>query len=348
MSVLVRNLVFGVLAAALSACSQGPAEPTPTEAAEAKPVESTTWRPFSDDSPWNTPIPKEARTDPNSDAMIAEFARGGALYINIKEWSVPIFYIDLEETPKHDVIELYENRIGRGFEQPRAIPIPDDARPSGPASGTGYMAIVDKDRHLEWDLKQAFLREDGLWFMGFGAVTNLRGSGVSKPWDEAEKPVYAASALPSGFPLSAGLIRVDEVKAGRINHALMFAYPGVRPNAFVPPASTALVGDAASGAPKVGMPLGARIQLDPAFNVERSDLSPQGKVIARALQEYGAYLGDAAGGNVLFAEAAPDKLAEWEGILASGDLQAVFSPQMMKGYMRVVDMGEVRPGQPAP
>tara|TARA_R110001592_G_scaffold9560_13_gene50632 strand:- start:314 stop:1342 length:1029 start_codon:yes stop_codon:yes gene_type:complete len=341
MSCTIRNLALGGLALAMTACSQSASNNNAPDA----PIE--TWRPFADDSPWNTKIADDPVIDPASDALIADFASKGALYINIAEWSVPVYYIDMSETPKHDVIDLYPGVFGRGFEPPRAIPIPDDATPAQPVKGVGYIAIVDKVRNLEWDMRQAFKREDGRWLTGFGVVTNLRGSGVAKPWHEAEDPKYAASAMASGFPLTAGLIRVGEIKAGRIPHALMFAYPGARTDAFIPPASTAIASGRYIERRDTGMPVGARIQLDPAFDVGGSTLSPEGKVIARALQEYGAYLSEDAGGNVLFAESGPEQLKAWDGVLASDALQAVFTPEAMAKHFRLIDMGDVLPGQPA-
>ncbi len=339
MSLLIRNLALGSLLLVLAACSQSASEQADAEAS------LKAWRPFAADSPWNTPIPENPAIDPQSRELISDFAGNGSLYINIAEWSVPVYYIDMEETPKHDVLDLYPGQYGRGFEPPREIPIPDGAESSGPKGGLGYIAIVDKARNLEWDMRQAHKRDDGRWFTGFGAITNLRGTGVSRPWNEVEQPNLAAGATASGFPLTAGLIRVDEIKTGRIPHALMFAYPGARTDGFISPASTTpLSVETVDGAAQTGMPLGARIQLDPAFDVAGSDLSREGKIIARALQEYGAYLGESAGGNVLFAESAPAQLEAWDGTLVSSELQAVFTPQMMAKHFRLIEMGDVLPG----
>ncbi|WP_340693516.1 hypothetical protein [Hyphomonas sp.] len=342
MSFLIRNLAFCGALLVLAACSPSPSE----QAGEEPPLK--TWRPFAAESPWNTPIPAKPDIDAQSKALISDFASNGSLYINIAEWSVPVYYIDMDETPKHEVLDIYPGQYGRGFEPPREIPIPDGAQSAEPKGGLGYIAIVDKARNLEWDMRQAHQRDDGRWFTGFGAITNLRGSGVSPPWNDVEQPNLAASALESGFPLTAGLIRVEEINSGRIPHALMFAYPGARTDGFISPASMAMpVAESADIAPQAGMPLGARIQLDPAFNVEGSDLSREGKIIARALQEYGAYLGESAGGNVLFAESAPTQLEAWDGTLVSGELQAVFTPEMMAKHFRLIEMGDVLPGPSA-
>ena len=342
MSFLIRNVACCGVLLVLAACSPSPSEQSGAEA----PLKA--WRPFAADSPWNTPIPANPAIDAQSKALISDFAGNGSLYINIAEWSVPVYYVDMDETPKHEVLDLYPGRYGRGFEPPREIPIPEGAQSAGPEGGLGYIAIVDQARNLEWDMRQAHQRDDGRWFAGFGAITNLRGSGVSRPWTDVEQPNLAASALESGLPLTAGLIRVDEVKSGRIPHALMFAYPGARTDGFISPASTASPpADIADAPEPTGMPLGARIQLDPAFDVEGSALSREGKIIARALQEYGAYLGESAGGNVLFAESAPMQLEAWDGMLDSTELQAVFTPQMMVKHFRLIEMGDVQPGPPA-
>jgi len=341
MSFLIRNIAFCGALLVLAACSPSPSE----QANEDAPPKA--WRPFAADSPWNTPIPESPEIDAQSKGLISDFAGGGSLYINIAEWSVPVYYIDMDETPKHEVFDLYPGQYGRGFELPREIPIPDGAQSARPEGGLGYIAIVDRARNLEWDMRQAHQRDDGRWFTGFGAITNLRGMGVSPPWNEVEQPNLAASALASGFPLTAGLIRVEEINSGRIPHALMFAYPGAATGGFTSPASTALpVAESGDVAAQTGMPLGARIQLDPAFDVEGSALSREGKIIARALQDYGAYLGESAGGNVLFAESAPTQLKAWDGTLASGELQAVFTPEMMAKHFRLIAMGDVLPGPP--
>jgi hypothetical protein len=332
----------------MAACSDS--KPMPNIASpQAEVAEApATWRPFADTSPWNTPVPADAAIDPDSKALMEEFATHGGLYINITAWSVPVYYVDIDETPRHDVYDLYPGRIGRGFEHPRSIPIPNGATLSPPARGTGYIAIVDKQRSLEWDMKQAFQKDDGQWYAGFGAVTNLRGTGVSKPWNEAEEPLHAATALPSGFPLTAGLVRLDEIAAGRISHALMIGTPEIRTDVFIPPASTGL---ASNGTLQLrnngGLPMGAHIQLDPSLNLDKLELSPAGKTIARALQEYGAFVGENAGANTLFAEGSPEQVAAWDGVLAQNELQAVFPPEMMSKHFRLIEMGDLLPGQPA-
>jgi hypothetical protein len=340
---LPAALLFG--AALLAGCAQtGQILPTALTVAAEPAAE---WRPFSADSPWNTKIPEDARIDPNSDVLVADLGVGGALYVNMPDWSVMVKYFDSTQAPMRSVRPLYAGHYGPGFAPNERVPLPFDALPEGatPAQ-SNYFTLVDPVRNLAWDTRQLGKTPEGDWFAGFGAVVDLAGTGVSKPWMQAERSDLSAGARPSGAPLIAGLIRVDEVKAGRIDHALAFAYPIAQTGKFLPPASTALSAADAESARHIGLPMGARIQLDPGYDLDNTLLSPAAKVIAKALQEYGAILVDEAGATVLYAESGPEQLAEWNGLLAPGDLQTLFTPEFMALHFRVIDTGKPLPGQP--
>jgi hypothetical protein len=304
------------------------------------------WRPFSDDSPWNERVPADAATDPDSAALIEDFASRGPLHINIKDWSVPVYFVDAGHTPRRDVGDSRPGVYGAGFEFPRAIPIPDDAIASPPDTedSDNHLCIVDRTRHLEWGMWAARKDHTGRWFTGLGAVTDLDGTGVAVPWFAAAREFDSHRARASGFPLIAGLILRDEIRAGRIDHALVFAYDHCRGGWFVPPASTAQVATPAINE-TTGIPMGGRIQLDPAWDVEHSSLSRSGKIIARALQLYGAFCGDFAGANVIYAENSPAAVREWQGVLDYDELKHVFTPEFIRTHFRVVAMGSILPGQ---
>lgn len=331
---------------ALTAC--GCASEPVQNAQPAQEGNPANWRPFSAESAWNTKIPPDAKTDPESDILIADLAATNPLYIAITDWSVPVYYIERSKATSEPVYQLYSGVHGRGFELGSRIPIGDTNGDFTPEKGSGFISIVDTSMNIAWEMKQASRGADGLYFAGFGTITNLSGTGASVPWMKAENYHAAASPRASGAPLIAGLIRVNEIKSGRIDHALAFAYPRPRTDAFVYPASTAL--ESRDGRPfnRLGLPMGARIQLDPAFDVENAGLSSAAKIIARALQEYGAILVDDAGGTVLFAESGPAQLAEWDGVLDSEALQRVFTREMMVNNFRLIEMGEVMPGRPIP
>jgi len=307
------------------------------------------WRPFSADSPWNTPIAAGAETDRNSDVLVAGLAEDGGLYVNIPEWTVTVRYFDSARAARSSVRPLFPGRFGPGFEPGQRVPLPDGAVPEGAGDQqTHYVSLVDPIRNKAWDLRQGGRTARGEWYAGFGATVDLAGTGVARPWMQAERADLSGGARPSGIPLIAGLIRLEDVKAGEINHALAFAYRGARPGWFVPPASTALEVTPERAGRDFGLPMGARIQLDPGYDIENTKLSPAGKVIARALQTYGAILVDEAGANVLFAEGGPDLAPQWEGILSPGDLQFFFTPEFMQTHFRVLKMDERMPGEIRP
>lgn len=309
-------------------------------------VEAAVWRPFSDDSPWNQPIHADAPTDPASASLIDDLAKRGPWHVNIREWSIPVYDVDATKTPRCDVGDSRPGIYGRGFELPRRIPIPDDAVASPPVGedSDNHLCIVDRARRLEWGMWAARKDETGRWFTGLGAITDLASTGVAPPWYASPRELDSHRARASGFPLIAGLVRLEEIRAGRIEHALVFAYDGCRSEFFVPPASTAQATTPAISHSH-GIPMGGRIQLDPAWDVEHSSLSRAGKIIARALQRYGAYCGDYAGGNVLYAENSPAAVAAWKGVLAETDLARVMDAAMIRDHFRVIAMGNLRPGQ---
>lgn len=329
----------------ITGCAQTGAIPATTLAVPAEPAAG--WRPFSPDSPWNTQIPPDAKTDPNSDVLIADVGAGGALYINMPEWSVLVKYFDSSKAPMQPVRALYAGRHGPGFERGDRVPLPADTLPEDAApSQRHYVTLVDPARNLAWDMRQPGRTEEGEWFAGFGAAIDLSGTGVATPWMQAERADLSGGARPSGAPLMAGLIRIGDVKAGRIDHALAFAYPHARTGRFLPPASMALDAADKAGERLTGLPLGARIQLNPDFDIDNTLLSPGAKVVAAALQAYGAILVDTAGSTVLFAESGPGQLAGWEGVLAPDDLQALFDNDFIRANFRVIDTGTLLPGVP--
>lgn len=329
----------------ITGCAQTGAIPATTLAVAAEPAAG--WRPFSPDSPWNTQIPPDAKIDPKSDVLIADVGAGGALYVNMPDWSVMVKYFDSSKAPRQPVRALYAGRYGPGFERGDRVPLPADTLPENAApSQLYYVTLVDPARNLAWDTRQLGRTEQGEWFVGFGAAIDLSGTGVAMPWMRADRADLSGGARSSGAPLMAGLIRVEDVKAGRIDHALAFAYPLAQTGKFLPPASMALdAADKASERP-AGLPMGARIQLNPDFDVDNTLLSPGAKVVARALQEYGAILVDTAGSTVLYAESGPEQLAKWDGVLAPGDLHALFTTDFIATNFRVIDTGTPLPGVP--
>lgn len=117
-----------------------------------------------------------------------------------------------------------------------------------------------------------------IWDLG---MTDVNGRGQQ-----------CTSADAAGFPIAALLFTADEIKAGRIDHAIRFILPNdmIRAKKYVMPAThgTNTTGPLTSG------PYGFRMRLKASYPI--ATLSPAAQVVARALQQYGMLMSD--GGNI--------------------------------------------------
>ena len=279
------------------------------------------WRPFSDSSPWNTPIPASPELEANSAQLVANFIAsspfGPHLDVNIATFSVPLYWADAS-TPTYPVYASIGGEGWNGVPSTLAVPIPAGATPDPQTDH--HMLVISPDRTKEWGCYDMSYSASATpnWQANLCATADLTGTGVRTPAPQANPWWMAHGARACGFPLVAGLIRVEEIQAGRIDHALVIAYPGIQPGHFTPPASTpSAIGNAPGG---VGVPCGGRFQFDPSVDVTTLGLSRADTIVMRALQEYGAYVGDYSGALTLYAENSAAAQAYWTGVLGSSDL----------------------------
>jgi hypothetical protein len=296
----------------------GTSPPAPTPS----PTPSAVWRPFNASSPWNTPIGANPALQADSQALINAFRNsspfGEHLDVNIAGYSIPLYQASASTPLQNVAVGLGgQGWGGGGLGAVGSMPIPAGATPD-PASDA-HMAVLSADRTKEYGcFDMNFNRtRAGAWYAALCATSDLTGSGVRPPATTANPWWAAHGARACGFPLVAGLIRADEIRAGRIDHALVFAYPGLRRNRFTPPAST----NSSTGA-EYGIPCGGRIQFDPSIDVTKLGLSPAGVTIMRALQQYGAYVGDYSGALSMYADNSPAARAYWNsGVLGTYELR---------------------------
>ena len=280
---------------------------------------------FAPDSTWNLRIPDNAAIDPHQDAYLDKLWWAmrdyGTLSINRERWTVPIWYAD-HTTLTHRVECTAGWGCGPGFGD--HVPIPNEAIPD--PEDDGHMVVVDLERGLAWEFWQAWQDESG-WHAGYGIVFNISESpytdhplGVVQPVGHQSDP-WATSARASGVSLLGGLIRYSELSAGRIDHALAFAYPLTRGDAYAPIATHNDNNHSASRTEHDNLPLGARLRLRRSVDVaSRCGENSACVTIGRALQEYGMYLVDTAGRPVLYAEGLYGKDLSWDGLLDSHDV----------------------------
>jgi myo-inositol-hexaphosphate 3-phosphohydrolase len=260
-----------------------------------KPPDATQMRPYSETSVWNTPIGSAPRYDTHSNEMIATIGLVGGRQITSdpSQYTYPVYFAD-ETTPRWDIpCTRYKCTIvtPEGTSRTRQltdVPIPPEAQPS---RGTdAQMIIIDKTTYAEYDLYEV-IRTDTGWSVSNGSVYNIL-------WDGTPTKYGSRGA---GVPYYAGLIRPLEIAGGRIEHALAFGYHHPAEDRCVFPASKT---DGNSTLP-YAIPEAARLQLDPSLTEADFDeigLDRTGKIIARALQEYGMFVIDGSGRPKIYAE----------------------------------------------
>ena len=283
-------------------------------------------RPFNDQSPWNTPIGPNPELESDSAVRIADFESsspyGEHLDVNIASYSIPMYFADAT-TPKQlvqcDIGGLGFTGGNNGMNRSAMIPWPDGAKPD--PDSDHHILIVDRSTQTEWGLWNV-QQKSGKWTCGLGASMDLTGSGV-RPLAKDNPTWYTShGARACGFPLIAGLIRRDEIEAGVIEHALVFAYHHAQAGLYESPASTAQAKIGTDVIKARGIPCGGRIQYDPSINLDSLKLSKSGRAIMLALQKYGAYMGDHSGAISLYADGSPESQAYFKsGVLDMYELR---------------------------
>lgn len=255
---------------------------------------------FSADGLWNKPLAADATLDPGSAALVhtleaevaAELPTGRGPWINTTSYSVPIYTVSATQPTVR--VQLAISRPERGLQRALdAVPLPPTALP---ARGTDAELVVwqpSKNRLWEfWRLAHTAAGWQASWGGAMRHVSSNPGVYGLKAWPES-KPWWGAAA--SSLSLAGGLITFEDLRRGRIEHALAIALPEVRTGVYSSPAQR---GDGTSPNP-LSLPEGARLRLNPKLDLATLHLPPLTLMIAKAAQRYGMLVRDK-GGNVQF------------------------------------------------
>jgi hypothetical protein len=257
-------------------------------ASTAQPASAALRHPFARSSVWSKPVPANARIAADSPALVRNLIGQVTTYgtwINTYAYSSPIYTVTARQRRVRVTLDTTMPSLKAGF---ASVPLPASA---SPAAGTDGHLIVwqpSTDRYWEfWQLRRA---SDG-WHARWGGVLS----------HASRNPGYFPAPLGAtgtGLPLITGLIRVAELRAGRIDHALALAIPKAKAHDFVWPAQRS---DGASPLPDA-IPEGTRLRIDPNLDLSTIGLPPVGLAIARAAQRYGIIVRDQAGAVTFFGE----------------------------------------------
>ena len=266
-------------------------------------------RVFSPRSFWYRPIPADAPLNPKSSIYTQDLLHQikthyGTVNLNTTSFASPIYYVQtnagsdavnwVDGTPIYPV----GKRVNVGFwdcqnkgrtphelvEQWRGVPIPAGATPAN--GSDSEMSIYDLSTHTLWEF-WVTRRVDGEWQACWGGLLRdtMQNPGIFPH-------PYGATA--TGLPFIGGEISAEELANGKINHAIgialvnaanwdEFSWPASRSDGYNP-----------NHAPD-RIPEGIRMRLDPSVDVDALNLTPVGRIIAKAAQKYGFVVWDKAG-----------------------------------------------------
>ncbi len=272
------------------------------------------WRPFSDNSPWNSNIEsaplqkagtvREWATLDSDDYIkrLDKFAASST--IAVAKWSQPLYFVDPDMVEKTDVLFSGEDGyIAEFLGSMNPVPIPPGAVADPGDTGhyppllsdiipdrdrtDSHLCVVDIKNMKEYDFWHMAIDPDGNLVATEGAVTDIAGDGLFV----ADGDRWVHYARGTAVPLLAGLIRKAELESGEIRHALSMSIPDSanRARFYVWPALFTDGRDENEDS----IPEGARLRLKwSEQEIEdkflRGELSRTGKTIATALRKYGA------------------------------------------------------------
>ncbi len=280
-------------------------------------------------NPFDQAIGANPTYHPDSDLLatsLQEQFDDRGMVVSVGEWTVPVYVAD-SSSPRVDV----------GLSAPWApystlLDAPMPAWVQQDPSSDGSMAVIDVDAGLEYDFFGFCGGPDGAQ-ASWANLLSRDGAGVF---------ARGLSARGSGFALLNGLIWPHELEAGRIEHALLFTFDLTRAGGPVAPATES----DGTGVGGNNLPEGARVQLDPALDIDALGLRPWEATIARAMQEFGMILGDDGGGLELEAISPlsfPEGASVYDGLLDIDEGFAVFSDSFPVSSFRVLAYGAQNP-----
>ena len=247
--------------------------------------------PFSADSYWNKPLPPNAPVDSNSDLYIA-YAKDQNVsdsYLGLtgapganQSYAAPIVW----STGSDPLYTIVPGQYGR----PVNVRIPLGAQPQ--TGSDGALWVVDRTTDLLVQLWQASFNGSN-WSAASTSQYRISSNGLHRKAAGSDSPENDGHR---GIPPNVQMIRLDEVRAGAIEHRLACYWHATgRPDSSTPWYYWPMVGYESN---KGGItPEGLVIRIKPGVDLSQKSLSPVAAIIATALQRYGCIIGDNSGGT---------------------------------------------------
>lgn len=213
---------------------------------------------------------------PDSDAIVGSIGAGERFHPDFgTRYGIPYNVVD-RRTARRRLSFEYAGESDRG-------PYPIPARPRVEGGSDRHVLLLERDHCRLYEIF-AYAGTSA----GSGAIWSLRSTRL--------RPAGWTSADAAGLPILPLLARYQEVRRGRIDHALRMTVRRSR-RAYVYPARHFASSDSDPSLPRMG----ERLRLK--RSVDLSGFPPQARVVARAMKRYGVIVAD--NGSDWFVTGAP-------------------------------------------
>ena len=273
------------------------------------------WRPFAPDSVWNQQLRADRTISPDSAAGVdwlnRSIARDGT-WINSSSCGVPIFWADEATATVPVTLAASAGGVPALRRAWAAVPIPDGAVPANCSDKN--LAVLQRQPDgtvTQWEFWRAAQAADGTWSARWGGVTQDvqadRGIASELAWRDPSVESWLGSSAhywnvtATSISTIAGAITLDDLRRGRIDHALAFATNSAAADRYVWPAQRT---DGRSTEPDA-LPEGAHLRIDPSLDLSTISITPMVRMMAEAVQKYGMLVRDTTGSVNVFSVEQP-------------------------------------------
>jgi hypothetical protein len=260
-------------------------------------------RPFNAGGYWNTKL-GNAPLSPHSAAWIQDAVAhsGTHLSLVLGDWGMPVYRASASDP----LVQVTSSGHTVRFR------IPANARPM--SANDAALTVIDPTTNQVVGLFGAHV-SGGTWSVSGLSRYRYSSNGIAGGLPGGLKANFGHRGIPASVPA----VTMAEIQRGSIRHRLEIYWHETASR--TPEGKSAYFPMTGSESGKAGVvPEGAVIRIKPGLNLDALHLSPAAKVIARALQKYGAVVGDNAGsGNSLKLQGN----ANWAGVLNKDSLRGI-------------------------
>lgn len=289
------------LSLTLGTAAHGATQPSTSTTSARKIV--TGLRPFQPSGYWNTKLGR-APISTHSAAWIhdAKAHSGTHLALVLGDWGMPVYRAKASDPLV---------RISSSGHTVK-VHIPKRARPMN--GNDAALTVIDRSTNQVVGLFGAHV-SSGKWSVSAVSRYRYQSNGIAGGLPGGIKANFGHRGIPASVPA----VTKKEIKRGRIRHRLEIYWHETASR--TPEGRSAYFPMTGSESGKSGVvPEGAVIRIRPGVDLDKLHLSKAAKVIARALQKYGAVVGDNSGsGNSIKLQGNTN----WSGILNKDSLRNI-------------------------